>query len=90
LHRTISTVFVAPPAEQQLGALVKPLRTLLVKRLLALRSLPNPTDATKIEGLEHLYRIREDRYRVIYVIRGQELLVLSIKCSTQREHRIGS
>ncbi|TKB62387.1 MAG: type II toxin-antitoxin system RelE/ParE family toxin [Nitrospira sp.] len=90
MHRTVSTIYVAPPAEQQLGALVKPLRTILVKRLLALRSIPNPTGATKIEGLEHLYRIREDRYRVIYVIRGHELLVLSIKCSTQREHRIGS
>ncbi|THI89374.1 MAG: type II toxin-antitoxin system RelE/ParE family toxin [Nitrospira sp. CG24A] len=90
MHRTVSTIFVAPPAEQQLEALGKPLRTLLAKRLLALRSIPNPTGATKVEGLEHLYRIREDSYRVIYVIRGQELLVLSIKCSTQRDHRIGS
>ena len=85
MHRTISTVFVAPPAEQQLGALVKPLRTLLVKRLLALRPSPNPTGATKIEGLEHLYRIREGGYRIIYAIREKDLIVLAVKSSVRRE-----
>jgi mRNA interferase RelE/StbE len=85
LHRTVSTIFVAPPAEQQLGALVKPLRTLLVKRLLALRSIPNPTGATKIEGLEHLYRIREGGYRIIYAIREKDLIVLAVKSSVRRE-----
>ena len=85
MHRTVSTVFVAPPAEQQLEALGKPLRTLLVKRLLALRSIPNPTGATKIEGLEHLYRIREGGYRIIYAIREKDLIVLAVKSSVRRE-----
>jgi mRNA interferase RelE/StbE len=85
LHRTVSTVFVAPPAEQQLGGLVKPLRTLLAKRLLALRSIPNPIGATKIEGLEHLYRIREGGYRIIYAIREKDLIVLAVKSSVRRE-----
>ena len=85
MHRAVSTVFVAPSAEQQLGALVKPLRTLLVKRLLALRSIPNPTGATKIEGLEQLYRIREGGYRIIYAIREKDLIVLAVKSSVRRE-----
>ena len=76
---------MAPPAEQQLGALVKPLRTLLAKRLLALRSIPNPSGATKIEGLEHLYRIREGGYRIIYAIREKDLIVLAVKSSVRRE-----
>ena len=76
---------MAPPAEQQLGALARPLRTLLVKRLLALRSIPNPTGATKIEGLEHLYRIREGGYRIIYAIREKDLIVLAVKSSVRRE-----
>ena len=87
MHRTISTVFVAPPAEQQLGALVKPLRTLLAKRLLALRSIPNPSGATKIEGLEHLYRIREGDYRMVYAIREKNLIVLAVKSSVRRDSR---
>ena len=76
---------MAPPAEQQLGALGKPLRTLLAKRLLALRSIPNPSGATKIEGLEHLYRIREGGYRIIYAIREKDLIVLAVKSSVRRE-----
>ena len=76
---------MAPPAEQQLGALARPLRTLLVKRLLALRSIPNPTGATKVEGLEHLYRIREGGYRIIYAIREKDLIVLAVKSSVRRE-----
>ena len=76
---------MAPPAEQQLGALARPLRTLLVKRLLALRSIPNPTGATKVEGLEHLYRIREGGYRIIYAIREKDLIVLAEKSSVRRE-----
>ncbi len=87
MHRTISTVFVAPPAEQQLGALAKPLRTLLVKRLLALRPSPSPPDATKIEGLEHLYRIREGDYRMVYAIREKNLIVLAVKSSVRRDSR---
>ena len=76
---------MAPPAEQQLGALAKPLRTLLVKRLLALR--PSPPDATKIEGLEHLYRIREGDYRMVYAIREKDLIVLAVKSSVRRDSR---
>lgn len=78
---------MAPQAEQQLGALVKPLRTLLVKRLLALRLSPSPPDATKIEGLEHLYRIREGSYRIVYAIRDKDLIVLAVKSSVRRDSR---
>ena len=79
MRRTISTIFLAPPAEQQLYGLVKPLRKLFVKRLLALRASPRPPGATKLEGLDHLYRIREGVYRILYVIRGKDLIVLVIK-----------
>ena len=79
MHQAISTIFVAPPAEQQLYALAKPLRKLLVKRLHALRTSPRPPGVTKLEGLDHLYRIREGDSRIIYAIRGKDLIVLAIK-----------
>ena len=75
----ISAIFVAPPAEQQLHALAKPLRKLLVKRLHALRASPRPPGVTKLEGLDHLYRIREGDYRIVYAIRDRELIVLAVK-----------
>jgi mRNA interferase RelE/StbE len=79
LHHALSTVFVAPPAKQQLCAFTKPLRTLLVKRLHALRTSPRPPGVTKLEGLDHLYRIREGGYRIVYAIREKDLIVLAIK-----------
>lgn len=79
MHQAISTVFLAPPAEQQLRTFAKPLRTLLVKRLHALRTSPRPAGVTKLEGLDHLYRIREGGYRIVYAIREKDLIVLAIK-----------
>ena len=79
MHQAISTVFVAPPAEQQLHTFPKPLRKLLVKRLHALRANPRSPGITKLEGLDHLYRIREGDYRILYVIREKDLIVLVIK-----------
>jgi len=76
---------VAPPAEQQLHALAQPLRKLLVKRLLALRTSPRPPGVTKLEGVDHLYRIREGGYRIIYAIRDRNLLVLAIKNGARTE-----
>ena len=79
MHQTISTIFVAPPAEQQIHALAKPLRKLLVKRLHALRTSPRPPGVTKLDGEDHLYRIREVDYRIVYAIRDRELIVLAVK-----------
>ena len=85
MHQAISTIFVAPSAEQQLHAFAKPLRKLLVKRLHALRTSPRPPGVTILEGLAHLYRIREGDYRIIYAIRENELIVLAVKNRVRRE-----
>ena len=85
MRQAISTIFLAPPAEQQLRAFAKPLQTLLLKRLHALRSNPRPPGVTKLERVDHLYRIRESRYRMIYAIREKDLLVLAIKNGTHIE-----
>ena len=76
---------MAPPAEQQLRTFAKPLRTLLVKRLHALRTSPRPPGVTKLEGMDHLYRIREGDYRIVYAIRDKDLLVLAIKNGARTE-----
>lgn len=60
-----------------------------MKRLHALRSNPRPPGVTKLDGLDHLYRIREGNYRIVYAIREQILLVLSIKSGTRMDRRIG-
>ena len=50
-----------------------------MKRLQALRASPRPAGVTKLEGLDHLYRVREGNYRIVYAIRDKDLLVLAIK-----------
>ena len=76
---------MAPPAEQQLRTFAKPLRRLLVKRLHALRSSPRPSGVTTLEGVEHLYRIRESGYRIVYAIRKQDLIVPGVKRGVRGE-----
>jgi mRNA interferase RelE/StbE len=85
LRQAISTIFVAPPAEQQLYTFAKPIRTFLVKRLHALRTNPHPPGVTKLEGVDHLYRIRESGYRIVYAIREKDLIVLAIKNGNRTE-----
>jgi mRNA interferase RelE/StbE len=89
LRQTISTISLAPTAEQQLRSFTIPIRKLFVKRLLALRISPRPPGATKLEGLDHLYRIREGDYRILYVIREKDLIVLVIKSASRSDRRTG-
>ena len=90
MRPTISTIYLAPAAEQQLYGFEKPLRKLFVKRLHALRISPRPPGATKLEGLDHLYRIREGDYRILYVIREKDLIVLAIKNGSRTDRPTGS
>ena len=77
----LSTILLAPPAEQQLRALDKPLRKALAKWLQTIKNQPCAPEAKKLEGLDHLYRVRDGNYRILYAIRDQDLLVLAIKQS---------
>jgi mRNA interferase RelE/StbE len=90
LHQTISTIFVAPSAVQQLHTFAKPLRKLLVKRLHTLRTSPRPPGVTKLAGVDHLYRTREGDYRIIYAIREKELIVLAVKSGVRVDRCTGS
>ena len=56
-----------------------------MKRLHALRTSPHPPGVTKLDGLDHLYRIREGSYRIVYAIREKDLLVLVIKNGARTE-----
>ena len=79
----LSTIFLSPPAEQQLRALDKPLRKALAKWLHAIRNQPRPPGVKTLEGEDHLYRVREGDYRIIYAIRDKGLIVLAIKNGTR-------
>lgn len=50
-----------------------------MKGLNALRTIPRPPGVSKLDGLDHLYRIRDGDYRIVYAIRDTDLIVLAIK-----------
>lgn len=79
----IATILLAPPAEQQLRAVEKPLRKALVKWLNAIKNHPRPPGVITLEGEDHLYRVRDGDYRIIYAIRDTNLIVLAIKHSVR-------
>jgi mRNA interferase RelE/StbE len=56
-----------------------------VKWLNVLRTNPRPPGVTKLEGLDHLYRIRNGDYRIVYAIRDTELIVLAVKTGVRRD-----
>ena len=56
-----------------------------MKRLHALKTSPRPPGVTKLEGVDHLYRIREGDYRIVYAIRDRDIIVLAIKNGVRTE-----
>jgi len=79
------SILLAPPAERQLKALADPVQKRIVKRLRTLRENPRPQGVKKLAGDEDLYRIREGDYRIIYMIRDKELIVLVVKIGSRKE-----
>ena len=78
-------VVFKPSAAKELGRLPKDALKRVDARLLELRSEPRPRDATKLSGLEDLYRVRVGDYRVVYRIEDDRLIVLVVRVRHRRE-----
>ena len=68
-----------PAALRQLASLDPPTRRRVARRIEALGIDPRPVGAEMLKGGEGESRIRVGDWRVIYVVRHHELLVLVIK-----------
>ncbi len=55
----------------------------LLRRIDALREEPRPVGCEKLSGLER-YRIRQGRYRVVYEITDERLIVTVVKVAHRR------
>jgi mRNA interferase RelE/StbE len=74
------------------GSAVKELRRLpkdVVGRVLqtveSLRADPFPTGVRKLAGAEHIYRIREGSYRVIYSVVASRLVIEVIRVGHRKD-----
>jgi len=79
------SILLAPSAERQLYALAEPVQKRIVKRLKSLRENPRPQGVKKLASGDHLYRIREGNYRIIYTIQDKELIVLVVKIGDRKQ-----
>jgi mRNA interferase RelE/StbE len=61
-------VEIAPAAKRQIKKLPRDVQQKLVAKLEELAFEPRPDGVKKLEGSENLYRVRLEKYRIIYEI----------------------
>jgi mRNA interferase RelE/StbE len=59
-------------------------RRLIVKRIQALADDPRPAGCQKLSGKDR-YRIRQGRYRILYSIEDEQLIVFVIKIGDRKD-----
>jgi len=77
---------ITPAASKELDALPrKKDRQAVVRRILTLAENPRPPGCVKLSGEEALYRVRQGRYRIVYTIEDDRLLVVVIRVADRKE-----
>ena len=59
-------------------------RVRVINRIHMLADDPRPHGSQKLSGREH-YRVRQGRYRILYTITDQELIVYVIKVADRKD-----
>lgn len=60
-------------------------RRAIVDRILALRDDPRPAGCTKLGGETGLYRVRQGRYRIVYTVEDDRLVVIVIRVADRKD-----
>lgn len=66
-------------AEKQLKKLPRPDQQRVVKAVLDLADAPIPKGSRKLCGYQDVFRIRVDRYRVLYSVLEKKLVIIVLK-----------
>ncbi|MBL1197573.1 MAG: type II toxin-antitoxin system RelE family toxin [Nostoc sp. ZfuVER08] len=77
-------VEIAPAAKRQIKKLARDVQQKLVAQLEELAFEPRPDGVKKLEGSENLYRLRLEKYPIIYEIQDSLLLVTVVKVKHRR------
>lgn len=75
----------APSARKQFERLPRAIQRRITGRIDDLASNPRPHGSIKLEGEDDLYRIRVGRYRVLYSIHDDELIVIVVRVGHRRD-----
>ena len=79
------TILYKHSVEKDLRKLPQEVRSAVVRKIQALAHNSRPVGAVKLRGSEHLYRVRQADYRIVYQINDGELVVLVIKVGHRKE-----
>ena len=80
-----SRLLIKPSAVKEIEAIpLKRDRQRVVERISKLAEDPRPSGSEKISGQDK-YRVRQGRYRILYVIEAQDLLVQVVKIGHRKD-----
>ncbi len=80
------SVLIKPSAAKEIEAVdQKRERRRIVARILSLADEPRPVGCEKLAGENDRYRIRVGRYRIVYSIADDELLVLVVRVAHRKD-----
>jgi mRNA interferase RelE/StbE len=78
-------LLIKPSAVKEIEAIpLKRDRQRLVERISRLAEDPRPLDSEKISGQDK-YRVRQGRYRILYAIEEQDLIVQVVKVGHRKD-----
>ena len=79
-------VLIKPSAAKEIEAVdAKRDRQRIVSKVLALAEEPRPTGCEKLAGENDQYRVRVGRYRIVYSIADDELVVLVVRVAHRKD-----
>jgi mRNA interferase RelE/StbE len=79
-------VLIKPSAAKEIEAVdQKRDRQRIVATILALADEPRPVGCEKLAGERDRYRVRVGRYRIVYSIADDELLVLVVRVADRKD-----
>jgi mRNA interferase RelE/StbE len=76
---------ISETAEQQLKKLQRSAQRRVVRAILALADEQHPRRCRKLSGYEDVFRLRVRRYRVIYSVSGNRLIVIILKIGHRKD-----
>ncbi|MFH1371126.1 MAG: type II toxin-antitoxin system RelE/ParE family toxin [Planctomycetota bacterium] len=79
------TVRVDRLAEKFIAEQNKKLRRRLFSEIQSLAANPRPAGARPITGRKGLYRVRVGNFRIVYLVKDEELLVLVVRVGHRKE-----
>lgn len=72
-------------AKKELKKLKKAVIPRIIKAVESLSINPHPTGSRKLQGSEHLYRVRLGDYRIVYSVENKILLIEIIRIGHRKD-----